>query len=176
MTRTASAVLALVAIQRVGEVAWADRNERRLRARGGVEHSAGHYPAMVALHAGWLVATAVESTVTRRSNVAALAAYATLQPLRYWVIRSLGDRWTTRIFVVADEPVVTNGPFRWFSHPNYMIVAAEIALLPVALGARRTAATFSLLNALLMTVRIPAEQAALATDRSPTDRPDRDTR
>ncbi len=161
MNRTARTVLALVAVQRIGEVAWAGRNERRLRARGAVEHGAGHYPSMVALHAGWLAATAIESSVTRRSHPGALVAYGVVQPLRYWVIRSLGDRWTTRILVVADEPVVTDGPFRWLRHPNYTIVAAEIALLPFALGARRTAGVFSLLNALLMAVRIPAEQEAL---------------
>jgi methyltransferase len=162
LNRTARTVLALVGAQRVAEVAWAGRNDRRLRARGGVEHGAGHYPVMVALHGGWLLSTAVEASRSRRTDVVALAAYAVLQPARYWVIRSLGDRWTTRIVVVADEELVTRGPFRWFRHPNYLVVAAEIALLPLALGARRTAAVFTVLNAALMAVRIPAEERALA--------------
>ena len=128
---------------------------------------------MVILHAGWLVAIAIESRRADRTRPALLFAYAALQPIRYWVIRSLGDRWTTRIFVVPGEEHVTSGPFRWFRHPNYMVVAAEIALLPFALGARRTASTFTFLNALLMAVRIPAEQRALdgagdaATDVAP---------
>jgi methyltransferase len=156
-------VLSAVAIQRVSEVVWAKRNERRLRGRGGVEHGGGHYPAMVALHGAWLVATALESSATPRIRPGVLAGYALLQPLRYWVIRSLGDRWTTRIFVVPNEESVRRGPYRFVRHPNYAVVVAEIALLPVSLGAPRTATCFTVLNALLMAVRIPAEERALAS-------------
>ena len=152
----------LVTVQRLGELVLARRNESRLRARGAVEHGAGHYPAMVALHTGWLVSTVIESTTRRTTHRSALLAYAALQPLRYWVINSLGDRWTTRILVVADEPVVDDGAFRWFRHPNYMIVATEMVLLPLAFGARRTAVVATMLDAWLMAVRIPCEETALA--------------
>lgn len=162
ITTTARRAVVLVAVQRLAEMAWAARNVRRLERRGAVESGRGHYPAMVALHGGWLAATAIESSRTPRTRPALLAAYLALQPLRYWVIRSLGDRWTTRILVVPGEPTVATGAFRWFRHPNYMVVAAEIALLPLALGARRSAPVFSLLNTLLMVVRIPAEQKALS--------------
>lgn len=151
-----------VALQRIAEVVWAKRNERRLRRRGGVEHGSSHYPAMVVMHAGWLVATALESSSTRRTRPALLIGYALLQPLRYWVIRSLGDRWTTRIFVVPGEEPVSEGPYRLLRHPNYAVVVAEIALLPASLGAPRTAGCFTVLNALMMAVRIPAEERALA--------------
>lgn len=112
----------------------------------------------------WLVATAVEASRQRRTRPGALAAYVALQPLRYWVIRSVGDQWPTRIVVVPDEELVTRGPFRWLRHPNYLVVAAEIALLPLALGGRRTALVSSVLNAALMAVRIPAEEPALRGD------------
>lgn len=161
LSRTAGTVLGLVAVQRLAEVAWSRRNEQRLRRRGGVEYGAGHYPAMVALHGGWLMSTALEASRVRRTNALALAAYTALQPVRYWIIRSLGDRWTTRIIVVPDEALVSRGPFRWVRHPNYLVVAAELALLPLAFGARRTAVIASVLNGALMAVRIPAEQRAL---------------
>lgn len=171
MTATARRVIALVVAQRVAEMLWSRRNENRLKLRGGVESGRRHYPAMVTMHAAWIAATALESTTTRQTNRAALAGYVALQPLRYWVIRSLGDRWTTRIFVVPGEPAVEHGPFRRVRHPNYLIVAAEIVLLPLALGARRTGFVFTVLNAVLMMVRIPAEENALerAADSSPTE-------
>ena len=169
LTRTARWVLLSVALQRIAEIGWARRNEGRLRRRGAVEHGAGHYPVMVAMHAGWLAATALESSSTRRARPGLLVGYALLQPLRYWVIRSLGDRWTTRIFVVPGEEPVRHGPYRVLQHPNYAVVAAEIALLPASLGAPRTAGSFTILNALLMAVRIPAEERALAGARGPLE-------
>ena len=162
LTRSARWVLASVVLQRISEIVWARRNERRLRRRGGVEHGSSHYPLMVVMHVGWLVATALESSTTRRTRPALLIGYALLQPLRYWVIRSLGDRWTTRIIVVPGEEPVRHGPYRFLRHPNYAVVVAEIALLPTSLGAPRTAGFFTVLNALVMAVRIPAEERALA--------------
>ena len=166
MTPLARRVLTLVALQRGAEVLWSSRNERRLRRRGGIEHGRRHYPAMVAMHTAWLVAAAIESRFSRRVRIGPLVAVGAIQPIRYWVIGSLGERWTTRIVVVPGEPEVTTGPFARVRHPNYMVVAAEIALLPLAIGARRTAAVFTVLNALLMTVRIPTERAALRSAAS----------
>lgn len=116
---------------------------------------------MVAVHASWLVSMFLESKKTTRVRPHLIATYLILQVVRYWVIRSLGDRWTTRIYVVPDEAPVEGGPYRWLRHPNYVVVAAEVALLPSALGAPRTARRFTVVNALLMGVRIPSEQRAL---------------
>ena len=162
LTPTARWLLASVALQRFAELVWARRNERRLRRRGGIEHGSSHHPVMVVMHVAWLVATALESSSNRHTRPAPLIGYALLQPLRYWVIRSLGDRRTTRIIVVPGEGMVRRGPYRFVRHPNYAVVAAEIALLPAGLGAPRTGGCFSVLNALLMAVRIPAEERALA--------------
>ncbi len=169
MTSLTRSVLGLVALQRVAEMVWSLRNERRLRRRGGIELGRGHYPAMVAMHGAWLASSAVEASRAPRVRFGPLVAVAALQPIRYWIIGSLGDRWTTRIIVVPGEPEVKSGPFAYVRHPNYMVVAAEIALVPLAFGARRTATGFAVLNALLMAVRIPAEQAALRSARPHDD-------
>lgn len=151
----------LVALQRLSELVVARRNTRRLLAMGGIEAGAAHYPLIVALHAGWLavllVAIPWDAPVLHLSFV---ALYLVLQPLRYWTIASLGDRWTTRIIVLPGAPRLRRGPYRYVTHPNYMIVVAEIALLPLAFGAWDIAAVFTVLNGALLTIRIRAENAA----------------
>ena len=84
-----------------------------------------------------------------------------LQLGRLWVIRTLGPRWTTRIIILPGAPLVTGGPYRWLRHPNYAIVVAEIALLPIAFGLEGVAIVFTFLNALALTVRLRAEERAL---------------
>lgn len=157
------AILGLVAIQRVAEVLISRRHERALRARGAIEVGASHYPFIVAVHAGWLAAlTAWVLWTPPIVNPAGIAFYLALQPLRIWVIASLGQRWTTRIISLPSAPLVRHGPYRFLRHPNYVIVVLEIAILPLALGARPIAAAFSALNGLVLSVRIKAENRALA--------------
>ncbi|GGC82777.1 isoprenylcysteine carboxyl methyltransferase family protein [Chelatococcus reniformis] len=154
-------VLALVTAQRLGELALARRNTRALLARGGVEVAPGHYPAIVAVHAAWLAGLwllAPAQPVDPRW----LAAFVVLQALRVWVLATLRERWTTRIIVLPDTPLVRTGPYRLLSHPNYAVVIGEIAALPLAFGLPVFAGIFSLLNAAVLAVRIRAEQAALA--------------
>ncbi len=157
----AAAFLAFLIAQRLGELILARRNTARLMARGAVEHGAGHYPAIVALHTAWIAAL-VWWGWDQSLHLGWLAAFVVLQALRLWVLASLGERWTTRI-VVLDEPLVARGPFRWLPHPNYAVVVAEIAVAPLVLGLGWVALVFSALNAaLLLLVRIPAEDRALA--------------
>ena len=157
--------MALLAAQRLGELAWSKRNERRLRERGAVEFGRSHYPAMVALHVGWLASTLVEarrpSGVPRPVRVAALGAFVVAQPLRYWAIASLGDRWSTRVLVPPEEAPVTTGPYRYVDHPNYVAVVVELAALPLALGAWRTAVWSTIANAEVLRRRIGVERNAL---------------
>jgi methyltransferase len=117
---------------------------------------------MVLLHGTWIAAMLLEGSGdgARRHRGWALVALA-VQPLRYWVIASLGDRWTTRVLVPPGEPPIARGPYRRLRHPNYAVVAVEIASLPLAVGARTTAAAFTIANAALMAVRIPTEDRAL---------------
>jgi len=159
-------VLALVAAQRISELYLAMRNTRALLARGGVEVGAGHYPAIVAVHSLWLAAL-LWWVFTHETVVSwpLLAVYLALQPLRWWVIRTLGSYWTTRIITVPGAPLITGGPFRFVRHPNYIVVALEIAVLPLAFGAWPLTLAFSLANAAVLAVRLRAEETALAPRR-----------
>jgi methyltransferase len=154
-------LLAFVTAQRLGELVLARRNTRRLLARGAYEVGAGHYPLIVALHAAWLAGLWWLGWDERVDSLW-LAAYALLQVFRGWILASLGERWTTRIIVLPGEPLVRRGPYRFIPHPNYLLVAAEIAVLPLVLGLGWWALLFSVLNALVLWVRIRAEGRALA--------------
>jgi methyltransferase len=156
----ASIILALVTLQRLGELVLARRNTRELMARGAVEIGASHYPLIVAVHALWLIALWVYGR-NQEVNLLALAGFVVLQGLRVWILASLGRRWTTRIVVLPDEPLVTSGPYRYFSHPNYAVVIGEIALLPLMLHLPMLALIFSVLNAAVLTIRIRSEARVL---------------
>src|SRR5579863_2337058 len=140
-------VLALVVLQRIAELVYAARNTRRLLARGGVEIAAYQHPFFVLLHGAWLVTMAVLIPGATPPNWSLLALYLLVQPLRIWSIASLGPYWTTGIITVPGEPLVRRGPYRFFRHPNYIVVCAEIAILPLAFGAIEIAILFSFLNA-----------------------------
>jgi methyltransferase len=160
-------LIAVVALMRLVELSWSARNARLLRARGGVETGAGHYPFMVALHAGFLVAAPAEVFVAARPFVPALgltmlALVLATTALRYWVIATLGGRWCTRVIVPPGDARVMRGPFRFVRHPNYLAVAIEIPALALVHTAWVTALVFGTLNALLLRTRIRAEDAALA--------------
>ena len=153
-------LLGLVTAQRLGELVLARRNTARLLAQGGVEHGAAHYPAIVALHAAWLGGLWLLAW-DRPIHFGWLATYLVLQGLRAWVLLSLGPRWTTRIITMPGETLVRRGPYRFVSHPNYLVVAGEIAVLPLVFGLPLYALTFSVLNAIILAVRIRAESRAL---------------
>jgi methyltransferase len=158
-------VLALVALQRLCELFYSARNTRRLLARGATEWGAVQYPFIVILHVAWLAAMAIFIPAATRPNWWLLGIYALLQPLRVWTIASLGQRWTTRIVTLPGAALVRRGPYRVMRHPNYAIVCAEIAVLPLAFGALEIAIVFSILNAALLSWRIRAEERALIATR-----------
>lgn len=159
-------VVALVALQRLLELIYATRNTRALLRRGAVEHGRAHYPLFIALHGGWLVAILVAVPADAPIAWLPLALFAVLQLLRLWVVATLGPYWTTRIVSLPEMPLVRRGPYRVLRHPNYVIVAGEIALLPLAFGAWRIAVVFSLLNLALILWRIRIEDRALAPRRA----------
>ncbi len=161
--------IALVALLRLAELIHARRNTARLMARGGIEHGRGHYPVIVALHAGWLTALAVLVPPDTPVQWPWLALFIGLQGVRVWVIASLGPYWTTRVITLPGAPLVRRGPYRFLRHPNYCVVAAEIAVLPLAFGAWHIALGFSILNALVLAWRIQVEQAALAPRTAATE-------
>ena len=153
-------ILALVTLQRLGELWLANRNTRRLLSQGAREHAPGHYPLIVAVHALWL-ATLWWFGLDRPLDIFWLAMFVIVEIARIWVLASLGPRWTTRIIVLPEAPLVRRGPYRFVNHPNYLVVIAEIVVLPLVFGLWPVALLFSALNAAALAIRIRAENAAL---------------
>jgi methyltransferase len=159
--RFATVILALVTLQRLGELVLARHNSRALLARGGMEVGAWHYPLIVAVHAAWLIALWMFGR-DQEVDLLALALFVVLQGVRVWILATLGPRWTTRIIVLPGEKLVATGPYRYLSHPNYAVVVGEIAVLPLALHLPFVAVVFTVLNAIVLAIRIRAETRALA--------------
>jgi len=154
-------LIGFLVMQRFAELGLAQRNTVRLRAAGGVEFGESHYPLMVALHMFWLLGLWMFGHA-RNVDPIWLAFFILLQAGRLWVIASLGRRWTTRVIVLPGASLVARGPYRWLRHPNYAVVALEIAVVPLALGLPLFALAFSAANAALLTYRIGVENQALA--------------
>ena len=157
-------ILSAVTLQRLFELVHARGNEMRLRARGAVEFGRRHYPAIVALHAGWLAGLWLLAW-DRPADLRWLACYLVLQLLRAWVLLTLRERWTTRILILPGAPLVRSGPYRLVAHPNYLVVIGEILVLPLTFGLYGYAAAFSVLNGAVLAVRIAAENEALRASR-----------
>jgi methyltransferase len=153
-------ILALVTLQRLGELVLSNRNTRRLLVLGAHEVAPSHYPLIVAVHLLWL-ACLWWFAAGRGVDGFWLGMFVLLQVARIWVIATLGPRWTTRIIVLPDAPLVRRGPYRFVDHPNYLVVVGEIAALPLAFGLWRVALAFTLLNAAVLVIRIREENRAL---------------
>ncbi|MDX2143181.1 MAG: isoprenylcysteine carboxylmethyltransferase family protein [Rhodospirillaceae bacterium] len=157
------ALLIYVALERAFELYLAQRNTKALLDAGGVEVGAGHYPAIVTIHTLWLLTLYLWALFGAATiDWIWAGVYIALQAGRFWVMASLGRYWTTRIITVPGAPLVRSGPYRVLKHPNYLVVALEIAVLPLAVGAWPVAILFSLLNGAVLWVRIRAENAALS--------------
>jgi methyltransferase len=154
-------ILALVTFQRLSELVIARRNTRWLLEQGAREVAPEHYPLIVGLHAAWLIGLWILAPSLEPAFFW-LTLFLVLQGLRLWVLATLGRRWTTRIIVLPNAPLVKEGPFRFVSHPNYCVVVAEIFVLPMVFGLTWYAILFSILNAIVLTIRIRAENQALA--------------
>lgn len=162
------ALLGLTAAERGAELAISGRNARRLLARGGRETGKGLYAGMVAFHSVFLPMLAL-AAIARPAPPPAWAWLAVLgalaaQGLRWWAVRTLGGRWSTRVIVVPGDPPVTGGPYRWLRHPNYLAVILEMACLPLAWGLWRMAILFTAGNAVILLLRIRDEERALGPD------------
>jgi methyltransferase len=161
------ALLAVIAVERVAELVVSQRHAAASLRLGGVESGAGHFPVMVALHVALLAGCVIEPIVAHRTFIPALgwpmlAVVVAANGLRWWCIATLGPRWSARVIVLPGAPLVRSGPYRWFSHPNYVAVIIEGAALPLTGSAWITASAFTVLNAALLTVRIRCETRALA--------------
>jgi methyltransferase len=156
----AVALLTFVTLQRVGELIWAAQNTTRLIAAGGVEFGRKQYPVMVALHSSWLAGLWYWGH-DRPLHLAFVILFALLQCGRVWVLMNLGRYWTTRIVVLPGAPLVASGPYRVLKHPNYVLVTAELVIVPLALGMPIWAALFFVFNVIGMPFRIRTENRAL---------------
>jgi methyltransferase len=154
-------IVALTALQRLCELALARRNMTRLLAQGAREVGRAHYPWFIVLHASWIAAMLLTIPADRNPNWTLIAVLVALQALRIWVIATLGPYWTTRIVTLDEAPRVKRGPYRFLRHPNYWVVAGEIAVLPLAFGDWPVALIWSALNGLLLRHRIQVENEAL---------------
>ncbi len=163
----AIALLAFVTFQRFVEFIWDWLNTQRLRAAGAVEFGGLHYPAVILVHAGWLAGLWVLG-YDRAVVPAYLLAFLLLQVGRYWVLATLGRRWTTRVIVLPGAALIESGPYRLMRHPNYVIVAGELVLVPLALGLPIYAVVSLALYAGAAYLRIQVENSALA--RAPQGR------
>lgn len=154
-------LIIFLVIQRFAELAVAKWNSVRLLEAGAREFGASHYHLIVALHAFWLLGLWIFGH-DRSVNLVGLGLFVLLQGARLWVLFSLGGRWTTRVIVMPGASKVTRGPYRWLNHPNYWVVAFEIALVPLTLGLPVFALVFSVTNAAILFLRIRVEEKALA--------------
>jgi methyltransferase len=160
-------LLGVIACERLAELVVSARHAQGLLRRGGVEYGFGHFPVMIALHVALIAGCVLEPLLAHRTFSPRLGwtmvtVTVLANGLRWWCIRTLGPRWTARVIVLPGAPLVRSGPYRWFSHPNYVAVIIEGFALPLAGSAWITAAAFTVLNAGLLTVRIRCETRALA--------------
>ena len=155
-------LIPLAILQRLSELRIAKRNETALRKRGAVEYGRDHYPAIVTMHTFWFIVMIAEIIILSRPVnpfwQVLLPVWLGAQGLRYWTLRTLGERWTTRVLVIPGEKPVTGGPFRYLRHPNYLAVVVEILVLPLIFSCYVTAITFSLVNAVMLRIRIRTEE------------------
>jgi methyltransferase len=158
--------MVFIILQRLTELVIARRNERWMIAKGAVEFGASHYPIMVLLHSAFILTVIFEVSYFHRELsrfwFLLLVGFVFTQAMRVWALRSLGPYWNTKIIVLPGAEVVKKGPYKYIKHPNYVIVSLEIILIPLIFSAYTTAALFTILNILILSIRIPAEEKALA--------------
>ena len=158
-------ILSIVIVQRLLELVIAKRNEKNMRAQGAYEVGASHYPLMILLHVSFFISLLVEVTTFNLTPsplfLVFLILFLCVQGLRVWCLTSLGSFWNTKIIILPGANVVTKGPYKYLRHPNYLVVSMEIALLPLMFEAYFTAICFTILNAIMLSIRIPTEERAL---------------
>ncbi|MCT6924033.1 isoprenylcysteine carboxylmethyltransferase family protein [Metasolibacillus sp.] len=157
--------IGIIILQRLAELFIAQRNERWLRAQGAYEVGTSHYPSMLALHSSFFIVLLLEITFKKASLSSffpiLLLLFLLVQAVRIWCIHSLGRFWNTKILILPNANVVRKGPYRFLRHPNYLVVSLELFLLPFMFQAYFTAFLFTILNIVMLFVRIPIEERAL---------------
>ncbi|HZK94408.1 MAG TPA: isoprenylcysteine carboxylmethyltransferase family protein [Prolixibacteraceae bacterium] len=155
--------ISFVILLRVGELVLSKSNEKWLLQNGAIEYGKKHYPFIVALHLFFIISLIIEYSTrqTASFNLFFIILYFLILAFKVWVLLSLGKFWNTKIYHISNLPLVKKGPYRYINHPNYMIVIAEIAVIPLAFHLYFTAIAFTILNAMMLFVRIKEENRAL---------------
>lgn len=158
-------LFSLLLVQRAAELFVARKNEKWMKDRGGIEYGNSHYRYIVILHILFLISLFSEAIFTQKGIsqfwYIIVPIFIFTQIIRYWAVTSLGPYWNTKIIIVPDDVVVSKGPYQYIRHPNYVVVALEIIFIPLLFQAYFTSVCFTLLNILMMAIRIPAEEKAL---------------
>ncbi|HZL12075.1 MAG TPA: isoprenylcysteine carboxylmethyltransferase family protein [Prolixibacteraceae bacterium] len=155
--------ISFVILLRIGELVLSKSNEKWLLQNGAIEYGNKHYPFIVALHTLFIISLIIEYS-TKQSvsfSIYMLLFYFSLIAFKTWVILSLGKFWNTKIYHIPNFPLIKKGPYQFFKHPNYLIVIAEIVVIPLIFHLYFTAITFTLLNAIMLFIRIKEENKAM---------------
>ncbi|MCB0728054.1 MAG: isoprenylcysteine carboxyl methyltransferase [Ignavibacteriae bacterium] len=160
-------VITIVIIQRLAELVISKRNETWLRSQGAVEYGSEHYKFIVLLHTLFFISLITEYNISGRYselniiNYLFLVFFILLQIMRVWVLKSLGKYWNTKIFRIPGSVLISTGPYKYFKHPNYIVVVCEIFTLPLIFNLYYTAVIFTILNAIILFIRIRTENRIL---------------
>ena len=158
-------ILSIVIVQRLLELVIAKRNEKNMREKGAYEVGASHYPLMILLHVSFFASLLIEVSYLHLTPsplfLIFFVMFLCVQGLRIWCLTSLGSFWNTKIIILPGVNVISKGPYKYLRHPNYLVVSIEIALLPLMFQAYFTAVCFTILNAIMLSIRIPTEERAL---------------
>lgn len=156
--------ISFVILLRIGELLLSKRNERWLLQNGAVEYGNKHYPFIVTLHVLFFISLIFEYSIQQTASYSLffIVLYFVLIALKVRVILSLGKFWNTKIYHIPNVPILKKGPYKYIKHPNYMIVIAEIAVIPLAFHLYYTAIIFTLLNSIILFVRIKEENKVLS--------------
>jgi methyltransferase len=159
------ALFSLIILQRLMELRIAKRNETWMKAQGAIEFGSRHYRYLVLMHLCFFISLLTEKIALNKGMSplwpVIFGIFLLAQTVRVWALLSLGRFWNTKIIVLPNAEVVLNGPYRYIKHPNYLVVAVELAVIPLLFGAYLTAIIFSIVNAIMMFIRIPEEEYAL---------------
>src|SRR5699024_7945718 len=157
-------ILAILIVQRLGELWIAKRNEKHLKGLGAIEVGEKHHKWFVIVHVAFFIAIIMETTVAGHVattlNPYLLTLFIVAQIARIWCMTSLGVFWNTKIIVLPNQPLIQKGPYKYIKHPNYIIVGLELCIIPLLFGAYMTALIFPLIHIVLLGIRLPLENNA----------------
>jgi len=155
--------ISFIILLRIAELLLSKRNEKWLLQNNAVEYGQKHYPFIVALHVFFLASLIVEYYAQKPPSYSLffIGLYFILLAFKAWVIASLGKFWNTKIYHIANVPLIKKGPYKYFRHPNYIIVIAEIVVIPLAFHLYYTAFIFTMLNICMLFIRIKEEEKAM---------------